>query len=320
MNSTPLRLLKRSIKSGFVKAITTLLMGIILYFFSLSNLKKRVTYFIQKKFCRNVVRTINGSKMLLSFKGRGIHRDLLLYSKREAFATNYLKTSGIIKKGDAVLDIGANIGYFVLLESKIVGKSGKVYAIEPVSKNVNYLKKNVELNKRKNIEIYHMAVGEKVGKTKIYVSDRSNLSSLQKNLNFNYIGEEIIELTTIDSFLKGKRIPKLIRMDVEGYEYNIFKGMKETLKNDVDLFIEVHPTCMTGEQLKEFIDILEQNNYYAIFALMNYYKHSFNKFADAIIYKMLGTPLLQYNLNMKQLHKLLIAKYTTAHVFFSKHI
>ena len=49
-----------------------------------------------------------------------------------------------------VLDIGANIGYYVLIERNLIGKKGKIVAVEPVDENIELLKKNLELNKEKS--------------------------------------------------------------------------------------------------------------------------------------------------------------------------
>ena len=63
-----------------------------------------------------------------------------------------------IKKGDVVLDIGANIGVYTVLFAEIVGDKGRVYAFEPDPKNFALLKKNIEINKYKNVVLINKAV------------------------------------------------------------------------------------------------------------------------------------------------------------------
>ena len=86
---------------------------------------------------------IDGQKIFLD------KEDSLLLSTRkdnyDKFEINYLKQ--IIKEGDIIIDLGANIGYYVLMESSILGINGRIVAVEPVPKNMHLLKKNLELNK-----------------------------------------------------------------------------------------------------------------------------------------------------------------------------
>lgn len=230
---------------------------------------KKVKYIPYKFFSGNksVIVDVNGSKMWLNIGDKGVSRQLLLYGKREPICTNYLMNSGVLKEGDVVLDIGANIGYYVLIESKLVGDLGKVYAIEPVSSNIKALKRNIKLNNRENVEIFRLAVSDKGEKSRVYISDSCNLSAMERSLvSGNIIGVEEVDVVTVDSFLKDKNIPDLIRMDVEGYEYNIIRGMTKTLQENTEILMELHPLKLSKEQLEEMFEILKANNFKVKFA------------------------------------------------------
>ena len=234
---------------------------------------KKVKYISYKFFSRNksVVVDVNGSKMWLNIGDKGICRQLFLYGKREPICTDYLMNSGVLKEGDVVLDIGANIGYYVLIESKLVGDLGKVYAIEPVSSNIKALKRNIKLNNRENVEIFRLAVSDKDGKSRVYVSDSCNLSAMERSLVAgNIIGVEEVDVVTVDSFLKDKNIPDFIRMDVEGYEYNIVRGMTKTLQENTKILMELHPLKLSKEQLEEMFEILKANNFKVKFAVYDH--------------------------------------------------
>jgi len=101
--------------------------------------------------------TVNDSKMYIHFDDDGISKDLYLYKEREKFATERLKS--FIKEDDIIVEIGANIGYYVLLENKLARK-GKIFALEPMPFSRKLLTMNVKLNNAKNIEIFPFAIGD----------------------------------------------------------------------------------------------------------------------------------------------------------------
>ena len=292
---------------------------LIKYLYRFSVLHKMLSYELYRIFRKTVIKEVNGLKMLLNLRDRGVSRDLFMYGKRELIPTNYLLNGHIVKEGDVVLDIGANIGYYVLIESKLVGEQGKVYAIEPVSSNLAQLQQNLKLNNCKNVEVFKLAVGDKNGKAKIYIPEKRNLSTLDKNaLEGNLKSVEEIEVITVDSFLDKKPKPNFIRMDVEGYEFYIIKGMNKTLKLNIKLFIEIHPHKMTEEQLCEMLEILEKNGFYVELATWGF-KVNENKLIRTLKSKYLGQPyIILKNTNIQTLKNYLLRHKYTTRVFFSK--
>jgi len=204
-----------------------------------------------------LLKDIQGSKMLLNLRDEGISKELVFNDIREVGATNYMYR--VVNKDDIVLDIGANIGYYALMEAKLVGENGKIYAIEPVPQNFELLKRNISINGYKNIKVFNFAIGDKNGTEKLYLSNKSNWHSI---IAFDEQGSgKAIDVTiiTIDTFLKDKQYPSLIRMDVEGYEDKIIRGMMETLKKDrpLKLFIEIHPHIMKRDDVVFLFNILK---------------------------------------------------------------
>ena len=191
-----------------------------------------------------VIKQVQGSKMILNLRDKGIHKDLWLHGCREPECTRILKEE--LSSGMKVIDIGANIGYYALIEASIVGDTGKVYAFEPELKNFTLLRKNVELNHfSKRIELYNLAVGDKSGETFLELSDHSNLHRIAKSESTSNSNKVKITSTTLDDFLEGK-YADFIRMDVEGFKCKIIEGMKKILDREdpLKLFIEVHPTLI----------------------------------------------------------------------------
>ena len=170
---------------------------------------------------QNRIVNVNGCQMGLIPNDKGISAELLLFKKHEPLHTDLLSRE--LKEGMVCLDIGSNIGYFATLESKLVGRDGKVISIEPSPPNFKYLQKNVKLQKINNIETHNIACGDKDGTVKFAVSNRSNWSRvLSENENDSTYNENLtiveVPIKKIDTFLienPQKKID-LIRMDIEG--------------------------------------------------------------------------------------------------------
>ncbi len=290
--------LKQAKSKGIAKTIAFIMA------LSITEITKKITKLPEEKLIE-----VNKSEMIVYPIKGAIHTDLFRYKKREPLCTDYLLNSGVIKKGDIVLDIGANIGYYALAEAKIVGETGKVYAIEPVSSNFKLLKKNINLNNLTNVATFQYAFGDRNSMAEIFVSNFSNLSAVNKNA----AGGEIVEvqpvnMMTIDEFVKDKETPKLIRMDVEGYEYEILKGMQSTLKENVKILMELHtaPGYLSPQKLDEVYQIMENNNYRAKFVVFEN-KINESKLVE-VLYKKSGErlPIIASDMSMQELKKLVI--------------
>jgi FkbM family methyltransferase len=235
---------------------------IILFGVYLDRLKYQVIKFQNRKREQIIVDINNRYKMFLDLNDKGICQELSIYKTREVFSTGFIQE--IITEDMTIIDIGANIGYYALLESQLSSK-GHVYAIEPVPKNYNLLTKNIALNDCKNISVYNLAIGNSTGFLDMYIYDKCNWSSFTDSIKGNIIDTIPVHTTTLDKFIESNvpDHPHFIRMDVEGYEYEILKGSLATLKTAAPLIlcIELHPHLMSQEKVIECITILKRNNF-----------------------------------------------------------
>jgi FkbM family methyltransferase len=147
--------------------------------------------------------------------------------KWEPWVTNALKT--LLKPGMVFVDVGANIGFFTLLASKLVGPEGSVIAIEPLPQNHLLLAKSVEINKCENIELHTVAAGPKNGIMKMCHAARFNSGSFHfenpekpKQMTWD------MEVRPLDDILAGRK-PDIIKIDVEGGEALVLEGMRDAL-------------------------------------------------------------------------------------------
>jgi len=137
-------------------------------------------------------------------------------------------TSGNIKKGNTVIDVGAGIGEFSLLASELVGPEGKVVAIEPSPDDFVTLKKNLEANSCKNVIPVNKAVSDKKGVVELNFKGRE----------FTCDSESLIGILG-DYNINSKQID-FIKMDIEGGEKFVIPQSLELIKNVKFLAMEIH--------------------------------------------------------------------------------
>ena len=157
-----------------------------------------------------------------------------LYKNKKIYepGVTYLINSKL-NSSEIFVDVGANNGYYSLLASKIVGKKGIVYSIEPDRQNFKKLIKNIKLNKIKNIKLNKIkniipiqtAVGDKIGKALL---NRSPIEDGQNSLLDLPESKEYIEVN-IDMLDNLITKADMIKIDVEGYEENVLIGSKKLL-------------------------------------------------------------------------------------------
>jgi FkbM family methyltransferase len=152
-----------------------------------------------------------------------------------------------LSAGDVVYDVGSNIGLYAVLLGKLVGEKGLVIGFEPEQKNYDHLLQNLSLNSLNHVHIYRVALGDCDGEGKLYSGEDPVLANLL-NPREKEAGYEVVKIREGDSFRRAENlpVPRAIKIDVEGYEYSVLKGLKETLQSPACQFVscEVHPTLL----------------------------------------------------------------------------
>jgi FkbM family methyltransferase len=221
--------------------------------------------------------------------------DLRMRKTFQAYGMNLVHEEGttalfkkVVKQGNVVVDLGANIGYFTLLAAKLVGENGKVFSFEPEPQNFNYLIRNIELNNYQNVFAYQKAIADKVGKTKLYICTYDsghhtiNQSEGIEAYRLGRAGEtkEIeIDLVTLDSFLADKTDKvDIVKIDVEGAEALAIDGMREILKKnrDIKIFLEYFPLLINkmGSSPQQLIELLMIEFKFQLFTIGHDYSAS----------------------------------------------
>jgi FkbM family methyltransferase len=195
------------------------------------------------------------------------HQGLCLYSRSLGIKytipefDNIYYLCKILKRGMVVFDIGANWGWHSLLAAKRVEETGKVFSFEPNRYNYEILQRNVRLNGYNNIECIRKGVSDKNEKTKLFLSstDCGSHSLAKREEVEDY---EFVELIRLDDFVEERGIKSIdiIKIDVEGAEGKVLRGMTERLKFCKVIFLDLHPTILPafGDDRFSIINQLEK--------------------------------------------------------------
>ena len=201
----------------------------------------------------------------INIEGINYHLDLsevidnkVFYGNWEPETTAMFKR--LLKQDMTFLDIGANMGYYTLLSGKIVGNKGRVIAFEPTSNGFERLETNVSLNKFKSVEIEKLGLSNKNKKIK------ANLRSSWKISGLVEPEKETIDMMKLDNYLAIRKIGRVdfIKIDVDGYEYEVLKGAKKTLETYKPiLYLEMghYENKIPQYTLKEVIDFVKELEY-----------------------------------------------------------
>ncbi len=185
-------------------------------------------FIIKRKIYKNrkLIAKIDGVNFQLELNEM-IDSDLFFLGYYDYDTTNAINR--LCKEGMIALDIGANIGVYTFRMAKLVGKTGKVIAFEPMSWAFLKLKKNFELNNFHNITLEKLALTNKQKKENTFFKSSWSTDGVLKDIAQK---KELIEFTTLDEHLREKGINKVdfIKIDVDGYEYRVLQGAINTLK------------------------------------------------------------------------------------------
>lgn len=215
---------------------------------------------------------VHNNKLIVDLDDEGLSEQPIQWGNREdntvkAFKQELNKLTDAVESV-SVLEIGANIGYYALIEADIINNTGKIYAIEPHPENIQLLKANSQLNGYDNLCVTQAAIGAEDDSVELFESPKSNRHQVgQPPHSEEEVDRISVPLYSVDSFVERQDIEpndiNLIRMDVEGYESEIFQGTETVLSQDSPmlLFIELHTWLLEKDEFDEIINSLVQNGF-----------------------------------------------------------
>jgi len=175
--------------------------------------------------------------------------------------------SSFLKQGDTFVDVGANIGFLSLVAANKVGPTGSVHAFEPFPETFNILEKNKNINDYEQLKTYDFALGNSAEILMIYPEiDNRGGASIVNHQSDNGVGIRTKRLDDLD-FTSPIDV---IKIDVEGVEFEVLKGAEETIKKDrPKLVVEYSIDRNNTIESYEIYDWLLSLGFYRIFRLKN---------------------------------------------------
>ena len=184
------------------------------------------------------IETTSGFRMILD------EPDSLKLSVSREFEpgeTRFFKET--LRPGQVVLDVGANIGYFTLLFAQQVGPHGHVYALEPEPRNFELLQRNIALNGFSNVTAMRRAAWHEPSTLMLYLNEENRGDHRAYPSEESRIGVSI-DAGPLDDLLADLPRPiDVVKIDIQGAEYNAVRGMRELLtrNRDVQVLTEFWP-------------------------------------------------------------------------------
>lgn len=172
---------------------------------------------------------------------------LWLQGKRHVKERSLLET--LARPGMAIVDVGANIGYYALILASLAGPEGRVICLEPDPDNLRELNMNVRNNRlERNVVIKSTAAGDFEGTIGFEAGTNGRVTQN---------GEVTVQVTKLDSL--GLAKCDAIKVDVEGYEGAVLDGARETIeKFRPAIFLELHPDLLTSHTHGQIVSFLRE--------------------------------------------------------------
>jgi FkbM family methyltransferase len=142
----------------------------------------------------------------------------------------------VVRPGSVFYDIGANVGFYSLLASQLVG-TGKVIAFEPSPENVRYLRRHLDLNQCSNVEILDLAICDREGYAYFAEDGTGSMGRLEPH------GGLQVRTSTLDTLVRAQKIPPpdYLKMDIEGAEFQALSGARQCFQQYKPvLFLATH--------------------------------------------------------------------------------
>jgi FkbM family methyltransferase len=223
-------------------------------------IQERIGHFVTKLMMRKAVRR--------TAFGRRTYARMYLVGKAFAERRERLFFRRHLRPGMTVVDMGANVGFYTVQFSKLVGASGSVYAFEPDPLCRDILRHRVGSLPSHNVRVESAALGEAEGEAILYCSNRDRA----ENRTYPFepgvpVETERVRVSSLDAYCDAHAVGRIdaIKIDVEGAEVSVLRGMRGIMATNPPawMFIEFCPVQLlaAGATAEAFWETLDGDAY-----------------------------------------------------------
>ncbi len=194
---------------------------------------------------------LRGAKFVLgTLEGEGgggsVYFNLVEPEQTSVFVEN-------LADGDVFFDVGANVGYYTVLGSRLVGENGLVVAFEPVARNLAHLYNHVALNKLENVSIIPAACSDEISLAAFSTGPNNAMGHLTDENN-EMPGKNLMLVPTVTLDEVAERlgvVPDVLKIDVEGAELSVLRGASsKILPAKPKIFLSLHSEILRTDCLE----------------------------------------------------------------------
>lgn len=229
--------------------------------------------FVQNESIKKIPYPLNKKVSINLYKENYLSR-LIFLEEFELEIVDFIRQN--LNAGDCFIDVGANIGFFTLLAADLISADGLVLAFEPTPDTYEKLSENINLNGFTNTLKHKTALSDFNGTSvfNVSVEGYDAFNSFSTPVHGNEYKKEEIEVQALDNFytlIEAYKDRILVKIDVEGWEYNVIKGAKEiltTLNPVLILEFNDENTNSSPQKCSDLYRLLESYGY-ELFKLSN---------------------------------------------------
>lgn len=210
--------------------------------------------------------------------------------------------SRIVKPGDTVVEVGANIGAHTVPLAQLVGAHGRVYAFEPQHIVFQNLCANIALNSLLNVCTYSQAAGAASGQATLPAVDYTKLGNFG-GIELQNLGQgTTVPVARLDDVLTDLSNIRLFKLDVEGWEQSVLEGAPNLIARHRPVLYLENDRVDKSQSLIEHIQTLDYRLWWHIPPLYNannYFSDAHNKYPNLVAFNMLAIPKEAYTNQMQ---------------------
>jgi FkbM family methyltransferase len=166
----------------------------------------------------------------------------------------------LVRAGNLVADVGANVGAYTFEFSSLVGSTGHVYAFEPISENLEILQAVIRKSNLSNVTSFDAALGSKTGQHEMVIPDLGGFTGYYW-AHLAEVGDrgrrQTVNVLRLDDLWKKNTIPRLefIKCDVEGGELDVIRGALELIRSQLPGWLLEVSRATSGELFRILKDL-----------------------------------------------------------------